>query len=56
MMYLPAERMLILEQYFASKSLAVLEAFSNAHLNKVPNKTTTHQLVMKFQDTGSVCL
>jgi hypothetical protein len=32
------------------------EAFSNAYPEKeVPNKTTIHQLVTTFFDTGSVC-
>jgi hypothetical protein len=41
MMYSRAERVFILEHYFASKSLAaVREAFSNAYSDKeVPNKT-----------------
>jgi hypothetical protein len=52
-----AERVFILEHYFASKSFAVVrEAFSNVYSdNEVPNKTTIHQLVTKFLDTGSVC-
>jgi hypothetical protein len=50
--------MFILEHCFASKSfVVVLEAFSNTYPNKeVLNKTTIHQMVLKFQDTGSVCL
>jgi hypothetical protein len=58
MMYSRAERVFILEHYFASKSFsAVREAFSNAYPDKeVPNKTTVHRLVTKFRDTGSVCL
>jgi hypothetical protein len=52
-----AERVFILEHYFASKSFAaVREAFSNAFLIKeVLNKTPVHRLVTKFRDTGSVC-
>jgi hypothetical protein len=44
MMYSRAERVFILEQYFASKSsAAVREAFSNAYPDKeVPNETTIH--------------
>jgi hypothetical protein len=40
MLYLRAERVFILEHYFASKSFAaVREAFSNAYPDKdVPNK------------------
>jgi hypothetical protein len=58
MVYSWAERLLIPELYFASKSFAaVREAFSNAYPDKeVPNKTTVHRLVTKFRDTGSVCL
>jgi hypothetical protein len=57
-MYSWAERVFILEHYFASKSFAaVREAFSNAYPDKeVPNKTIVHRLVTKFRDTGSVCL
>jgi hypothetical protein len=53
MVYLRAERVFIIEHYFASKSFAaVREAFSNAYPDKeVPNKTTVHRLVTKFQDT-----
>jgi hypothetical protein len=52
-----AERVFILEHYFASKLFAgIHEAFSNAYLEKeVPNETI-HRLVTKFLDTGSVCL
>jgi hypothetical protein len=58
MVYSRAERVFILEHYFASKSFAaVREAFSNVYPDKeVPNKTTIHRLVTKFRDTGSVCL
>jgi hypothetical protein len=47
-----------LEHYFASKSFAAIrEAFNNAYPDKeVPSKTTIHQMVTKFRDTGSVCL
>jgi hypothetical protein len=47
-----------IEHYFAPKSFAaVREAFSNAYPdNKVPNKTTLHQTVTKFRDTGRVCV
>jgi hypothetical protein len=55
-MYSWAERVLILEHHFASKSFAaVREAFSDAYPDKeVPNKTV-HLLITKFRDTGSVC-
>jgi hypothetical protein len=55
--YSRAERVFILEHYFASKSFAaVREAFSNAYPDKeVPNKTI-RRLVTKFRETGSVCL
>jgi hypothetical protein len=51
-----AERVFILEHYFASKSFAaVCEAFSNAYSDKeVPNKTTLHRLVTTFRDTGNM--
>jgi hypothetical protein len=57
MVYSRAERMFILEHYFASKSFAaVREAFINAYSDrKVPYKITIHRLVTKFRDTGSVC-
>jgi hypothetical protein len=57
MVYSRAERVLILEHYFASQSFsAVREAFSNAYPDKeVPNKTI-RRLVTKFWDTGSVYL
>jgi hypothetical protein len=50
MVYSRAERVFILEHYFASKSFAaVREAFSNAYPDKeVPNKTIVHRLVTKF--------
>jgi hypothetical protein len=50
MVYSRAERVFILEHYFASKSFAaVREAFSNAYSDKeVSNKTTIHRLV-KFR-------
>jgi hypothetical protein len=56
MVYSRAERVFILEHYFASKSsAAVREAFSNAYPDKeVPNEPV-HRLVTKFRDTGSVC-
>jgi hypothetical protein len=56
--YSLAERVFILEHYFASKSFsAVREAFSAAYPDKeVPNKTTIHRLATKFWDTGSVCV
>jgi hypothetical protein len=58
MVYSRAERVFILEHYFASKSFAaVREAFRNAYPDKeVPNKATIHRLVTKFRDTGNVCL
>jgi hypothetical protein len=57
MVYSQAECVFILEHYFGSKSYdTVREAFSNAYTDKeVPNKTTIHQVVTKFWDTGSVC-
>jgi hypothetical protein len=57
MVYSRAERVFILEHYFASKSFAaVREAFSNAYPDKeVPNKTTIHRLVTKFRDTVFAC-
>jgi hypothetical protein len=50
-----AERVFVLEHYFASKSCAaVREAFSNAYPDKeVPNKRAV-QLVTTFLDTGNV--
>jgi hypothetical protein len=58
MVYSRAERVFILEHYFASKLYAaVREAFSNAYPDKeVPNKTTIHRLVIQFQDKEDVCL
>jgi hypothetical protein len=58
MVYSQAERVFILENYFASKSFApVREAFSNVYPGKgIPNKTTVHRLVTKFWDTVSVCV
>jgi hypothetical protein len=57
MVYSRAERVFILEHYFASKSFAaVREAFSiTCPAKEVPNMTTVHRLVTKFRDTGSVC-
>jgi rRNA maturation protein Rpf1 len=51
MVYSRAERVFILEHYFASKSFpAVREAFSSAYPDKdVPNMTTIHRLVTKFR-------
>jgi hypothetical protein len=51
MVYSRAERVFILEHYFASKSfVAVREAFSNAYPDKgVLIKTTVHRLVTKFR-------
>jgi hypothetical protein len=51
MVYSRAERVFILEHYFASKSsAAVREEFSNAYADKeVPNKTTIHRLATKFR-------
>jgi hypothetical protein len=56
MVYSRAERVFILEHYFASKSFAAIrKAFSNAYPDKeVPNKTTIHRLVTIFWDTESV--
>jgi hypothetical protein len=50
--------MFILKHYFASKSFAAVhEALLNEYPDKEAlNKTTIHQLVTKYQDTGSVCL
>jgi hypothetical protein len=47
MVYSRAERVFILEHYFASKSFAAIrEVFSSAYPDKeVPNKTTIHRLV-----------
>jgi hypothetical protein len=58
MVYTRAERVFILEHYFASKSfVAVREAFSNAYPDKeVPNDTIIHRRVTTFLGTGSVCL
>jgi hypothetical protein len=58
MVYSRAERVFILEHYFASKSFAAVhEAFSNAYSDReVPNKTIIHRLVTEFRNTGSVCL
>jgi hypothetical protein len=58
MMYSRAERVFILEHYFALKSFAaVREAFSNVYPdNEVPNKKIIHRLVTKFLYTGNVCL
>jgi hypothetical protein len=54
MVYSRAKCVIILEHYFASKSSsAVREAFSNEYPDKeIPNKTTTHRLVTKFQMDG----
>jgi hypothetical protein len=51
MVYSRAEHVFILENYFASKSFAaVREAFSNGYPDKeLPNTTTIHRLVKKFQ-------
>jgi hypothetical protein len=47
----------ILEHYLQWKSFAaVREAFSNVYPDEVPNKTTIHRLVTKFQEKGSVYL
>jgi hypothetical protein len=57
-MYSPAERVFVLERYFALTSCAAdREAFSSLYPDKeVPNKTTIHRLVTKFRDTGGICL
>jgi hypothetical protein len=57
MVYSLAERVFILEHYFALKSFAALrEALNNAYPDKEAlKKTTIHRLVTKFWDTGSVC-
>jgi hypothetical protein len=57
MVYSRAERVFVLEHYIRSKLFATIhEAFINVYADKeVPNKTTVHQLVTKFQDTGSIC-
>jgi hypothetical protein len=51
MVYSRAERLSILEHYFASKSFAaVCEAFSNAYRDKkVVNMTTICRLITKFR-------
>jgi hypothetical protein len=53
MVYSPADRVFILEHYFASKSFAaVREAFSNAYPDEeVPNKTTipTHNKISRHR-------
>jgi hypothetical protein len=55
MVYSPAERVFILEHYFASKLFAAArEAFSSD--KEVLNKTTIRRLVTTFRETGSVCL
>jgi hypothetical protein len=56
MVHLRAERVFILEYYFASTSFAVSsEAFSTAYPDKeAPNKIIIHLLVAKFQDTGNI--
>jgi hypothetical protein len=49
MVYSRAERVFILEHYFASKSFAaVREAFSNAYPDKEVSNKTMHRLVTKF--------
>jgi hypothetical protein len=54
--YSRAERMFILEHYFAPTSFAaVRETFSNAYPDKEVPKKTIRRLVTKFRDTGSVC-
>lgn len=50
-MYSRAEYVLILEHYFASKSLVVLKAFNNVYSDK---KYRVRQLPTEFRDTGSV--
>jgi hypothetical protein len=53
MAYSQAERVFILEHYFASKSsAAVREAFRNAY----PHKKIVYWLAKKFNYAGSVCL
>jgi hypothetical protein len=49
MVYSQAERVFILENYFASKSFAAArEVFNNVYPDKeAPNKTTIHRLVTK---------
>jgi hypothetical protein len=59
MMYSLAERVFILEYYFASKlSAAVCKGFNNAYPLKeldLPIKTTIHLLASIFWDAESVC-
>jgi hypothetical protein len=58
MVYSRADRVFIIEHYFASKSsAAVPEAFSNAYsVNEVQNKTKKFHRLIKFRDTESFCL
>jgi hypothetical protein len=56
MVYSLAQRVFILEHFFASKSFSSLrEEFSSAYPgSEVPNKTTIHRLVTQLRDRGSV--
>jgi hypothetical protein len=58
MVHSQAERMIILEHYFASKSSSVVrEIFINAFPDKeVMNKTTIQRRVTKVRDTSSTCV
>jgi hypothetical protein len=57
MVYSQAKHAFVLKHYVVLKSsAAVCEAFSKTYPNEeVPDKTTIHQLVTKFWDTGSAC-
>jgi hypothetical protein len=55
MVYSRAERVLILQHYFASKSLvAVRETFAYSD-KEMPYETRIHQLWIKFLDMGRFC-
>ena len=56
MVFARAERVFIVEHYFASKSFqATQNAFVNAYPDiPPPNKASIHHLVKKFRSTGSV--
>jgi hypothetical protein len=54
--YLHAEYVFNLDHFFASKSFAVHEEFSNAYPDSKVLNNTIHRLVTEFRYTGSVCL
>jgi hypothetical protein len=56
--YSRAERVFILEHYFALKSfVAAREAFSKDYPDKeAPNETRIRRMVTKFREKGNVCL